>query len=431
VRVVAALSLIVSGCASPHAFSTTDRARVQRMLRFVSADVKEHYYDPAYHGVDWDAAVARAAEAIERSTSLDMAMGALVDVLDSLDDSHTYFIPPASRYRHEYGLRFQMVGDRCLVTQVKPGSDAESKGVRAGQEIVAVEGIRVTRATIGKVESALFDQGPRPRIRLRLNRATADAALEVLPRVRQIEGGGRYGAMTRVDYLRNLESVNRRNRGRAVAVGGEIVVFKLPSFDFSREELDETIKKLAAYPSMVLDLRGNPGGSVESLRALVGALFEGDVKIADERLRRSTEPIVALAEPRYRFGGKLVVLIDSRSASSAEVLARVVQIEQRGTVLGDRSSGSVMAGRLFRHEVPVGQFEVVLFGNSVTVADVVTTDGKSLEHTGVQPDERVVPTADDVAQGSDPVLARAIELLGGHLDAGAAGKLFPYEWPSL
>jgi len=75
-----------------------------------------------------------------------------------------------------------------------------------------------------------------------------------------------------------------------------------------------------------------------------------------------------------------------------------------------------------------GVGNVLYFGASVTVADVIMPDGKSLENAGVTSDEVVTPTGADLAAHRDPALARAAELSGVKLEPEKAGTLFPVEW---
>lgn len=159
----------------------------------------------------------------------------------------------------------------------------------------------------------------------------------------------------------------------------------------------------------------------------MGGIFEDDVKIADRVGRKEMKPEVAKGRGGKAFTGKLLILVDSQSASAAELFARIVQLQKRGIVIGDRSSGSVMEAKHYEHHV--GTETIVPFGISITESDLRMSDGKSLEHSGVTPDEVVLPTAQDMATDRDPALSRAAALLGVKLSPEDAGKLFPFEWP--
>jgi C-terminal processing protease CtpA/Prc len=163
------------------------------------------------------------------------------------------------------------------------------------------------------------------------------------------------------------------------------------------------------------------------LKYLAENVLQSDTKIADRVTRKDTKPLLEKYHPHNPYSGKMVVLVDSRSASASEIFARAVQLEKRGTIVGDHSSGSVMESILNGYST--GRGVMVFYGASITEADVIMSDGKSLEHVGVIPDEVLVPTAADMAAGRDPVLAHAAETLGVKVTPEQAGKLFPYEWP--
>jgi len=85
-----------------------------------------------------------------------------------------------------------------------------------------------------------------------------------------------------------------------------------------------------------------------------------------------------------------------------------------------------MMSRGYSHML--GDRSGVFFASSITVADIIMADGKSLERPGVVPDTIMLQTPEDLAAGRDPVLAHAIGLFGVEVAPKKAGALFPVEW---
>ena len=159
---------------------------------------------------------------------------------------------------------------------------------------------------------------------------------------------------------------------------------------------------------------------------IIGNLFEHDVKIGDIKRRSETKSLVAKTRGHDIFKGRLILLVDNGSGSAAELLSRVVQLEKRGIVIGDHSAGAVMRSR--GYPMALGDSSAILYGVSVTDADLLMTDGNSLEHTGVTPDKTILPSGADLRDRSDQVLSYAASLAGVKLDPKDAGALFPIRW---
>ena len=397
------------------------------MLRDVADDVKKHYYDPKFHGIDWDAKVRDAKEKIDNSDSLNRALSHIAAALDSLNDSHTYFVPPPRPYVHDYGFQMQMVGDRCYVIRVRPGSDAESRGLKAGDEILTINGYSPTREDFWRIQYIYNILRPQQGLHLKLRDAAGnERQMDVLAKFRELQHVKDFSGAAYADIIRAEEEQAHLLRVRYAEKGNNLMIVKLPEFVLSIPEIDAVIGKLQNHSAVILDLRGNPGGGEEALRWLLGGMFESKVKIGDRMTRSSTKTIETEFR-RHGFTGKLTVLLDSKSASAAEIFARVIQVEKRGTVVGDRSSGSVMEARRYNHHVGIGTF--VPYADSVTEADFRMSDGQSLEQKGVVPDKLFLPTASDLASGKDPVLAYAAEMLNVKMSPEEAAAQFPYEWP--
>src|SRR5208282_2125508 len=434
---------------SPH-----DRELTKRMLTEVHRQLKASYYDPTFRGMDVDARFQTYLQQLERAGSLGKSFLIINEFLSGIGDGHSFFVPPGAGYRYDSGYRMAMIGEQCFITGVRPGSDAERK-LHPGDQVLSVDGQTLKRRDFWGLNYAFRVLAPAPVTDLALRGAGGVSRREgVVTRRRMLGGAGlvtnKHGCGDCFAYAVGFEEMQLLLRSLTVE-NGDVILWKMPRFHEDGAALYALMGRARRHKALILDLRDNPGvpedvlktlgaglntwflpASVESpgglfpqLRFMVGSLFDHDVRIGRKTTRGKGEDIVARSHGRGGFTGQLFVLVNSGTAFDAEVFARLVQLENRGTIVGDLTAGSVMNSRCEE----LFLFNPVSFSEAcIADGEIVMADGTSLEGVGVTPDVLVLPAAADLAAARDPVLARAAELAGAKLDPAAAGKMFPLGW---
>jgi C-terminal processing protease CtpA/Prc len=401
-----------------------DREWLNRVLNTVRDEIKKNYYDASFHGLNIDQRFLQAGTKIDSAPDRNYAVADIAGAVTALNDSHTVFLPPARPYTHEYGWRMQAEGDSdCYITAVRPGSDAEKKGLRPGDQVLSVAGYTAIRADLWKIDYVYGALRPQLGLRLVVRSPNGDTRqLDTMAELRPI-------AWEPWNFEEKLLNLYHRHLPRTVEYGRDAIIYKLPDFAFDPDRANGMLDQIRGHESLILDLRGNPGGYIDFLSRFLGGMFDHEVKMGDRVGRKPLHGSVTKSRGSKTFQGKLVVLVDSKSASAAEIFARIVQMEKRGTVVGDQSSGMVMESKVYPHAIATQQ-GMIHYAVSITDANIIMSDGRSLEGVGVVPDERIIPTSSDLAAGRDPVLARAAESVGIKLTPEEAGKLFPVQWPT-
>lgn len=411
----------------PNAITKAQLTMAQSMLENVRNAVKDNYYDPAYHGVDLEARYEKYRAELEHASTLGAGLRIIAAFLSGFNDSHTFFLPPPRSYDVHYGYRMQVIGDRAFITAVRPGSDA-AKQLHVGDEIVTLEGYAVNRKDLWPLSYDLNALEPRGGLHFVL-RSPDGATRQAVIRTKFVEHGSLVSGLNElINYSLNQDELDAKIFKLRWATAGQVFVWKLPNFEFDPGDADAMLDRARKYPALVLDLRGNPGGEVDDLKHMLGYFLTKKITIANRIGRHHHGPEEASPSGDH-YSGKLFVLVDSGSASAAELFARTVQLNHLGTVVGDTTAGAVMEAEDF--PMQYGDFEIgtaAPYGASITISDLIMPDGHSLEKVGVTPDVEVLPTAADLAAGRDTVLARAVQLAGGSADPAALAKAFPVIW---
>ncbi len=335
----------------------------------------------------------QASTTAATTTDQEKVWGAIKGLTDSFGDPYTVFLPPEEKELFEDDIRgnFGGVGieigirnDVLTVVAPLPNTPAERAGVRAGDKIIKVNDL------------------------LTADLSTDEAVKEIR---------GEVGTKVKLTLIRNGGAPFEVNLTREIITIPTIDTELLPSgvfvirvYNFSaqssnlfRQALRDFVK--AKTDKLVIDLRNNPGGYLESAVDMASWFLPvGKVVVTEDRRGHGESEV-------YRSRGydifnnklKLVILVNSGSASASEILAGALKEHGKALLVGEKTFGKGSVQEL----VPITDDSSL----KITVARWLTPQGTSFSAGGLAPDVTVKLTEEDIKTGRDPQLDKAVEVL--------------------
>lgn len=381
----------------------------QRTFEFVWKKIADTFYDPDFKGVNWNHVREKYLPEVEKTADSDEFHAVLNWMVKELKDSHLSVIPPPkikgaqhSVSQASIGVDLTWIEKQILVTEIEPESPAARAGMKIGDSIRSVDGVSVER---------IFQEFARANSH---NTAGLLAQQRAIAIRRWLNGAP--NSVVKLSYRDGQNKTREVVLERAVSkTHGAIKpivrrrlndgsgYIKIPIFAGKFvEQLNEAFRELASSKSLIIDLRGNPGGAAQFISNLAGRLMERDGSLGESRYRNKKESLTYKGTGSDAYKGAVVVLIDEKSASASEVFAGALQDLGRGKVVGTRSGGAVS----------LSLFETLPTGGSLLypIAEFFTPKGKRLEGHGVKPDAEVERTRRALIENRDLVLEKALAL---------------------
>ena len=323
--------------------------------------------------------------------------GAIDGMLASLDP-HSSYLEGASLQRLDTmidgnysGLGLSVVGDDGAVKVVSPmrGSPAEQAGVKAGDYITHLDGKLIYGLDLDDAVGRM--RGPAgSKIRLTIFRSGRDQPFDV--------------TVTR--GVISLEPVSAKLSDNV----GVITVneFSADVGNYVNQSIADLRRQSGGkLAGLVLDLRQNPGGSLDEAVAL-SDLFLSKGDIVSQRGRVAAENEYYRAETMFKgdvaAGLPVIVLIDAGSASASEIVAGALQDQHRALIMGERSFGKGSVQSMIR----LDKTHAV----KLTTARYYTPAGRSVQEGGIEPDIRVPQISDPDARKRSQLAFRESDLRG-------------------
>ena len=389
----------------------------ERAFDFVWQTIRDRYHDPRFNGTDWVAVGARyrplALGAADDETFWDI----LDKMTGELRDAHTRVDSPSRvelRKRDEsitLGFSFVEINGRLVVTGVSGESDAWWAGVRPGMTVVAIAGEPAMAAYEKLRADTRYDSTDRSRHMRAVRRlVTGDLGTTVAFTFERADG-------TRFDATLTRRKVTVRASASHRVLPSGFGYLRLSQWTIgATARALEGLRELKDTPGLVVDLRGNPGGSVHAVNRVLERFFDKRTELG-RSTTRTGEPVsilfgtVEIVKLRSIVEGQpdaytapVVILQNAGSASGSELFAGTMQASGRAKVVGQPSCGCLL-GFLGYARVPGG--------GDLAYSEVgfELPNGKRIEGEGVIPDHAVEPTALDLQQNRDRTLEEAQEVL--------------------
>jgi carboxyl-terminal processing protease len=339
-----------------------------------------------------------------------LTYGAIRGIVQALGDTgHSVFLTPEQAQAEQNALDQNVVGigvllgekdGQTVIVSVVPDSPAQKAGLKAGDMIVSVDG----QSTEGLSPDVLVEQ------------VRGDEGSQVTVTVDRPSTG------ERLDFTITRERIKFPSVSWTMVPGTTIADIRFAQF--AAGSADELLAArdaalAAGATSIILDLRGNPGGYVDQATKSASEFLKDKVvyireTAAGEKIPVETDDSISATDV------PLAVLIDNNTASSAEIMSGALQAAGRAPLIGETtfgtgtvllpftlSDGSVIRLAIERWLTPSGE---LIFGKGITPTDEVALGPDDVP---IEPSDLSSMTPDQLNQITDLQLIKAIELLGG------------------
>jgi len=328
------------------------------------------------------------------ASNQDRVWGAIEGLASSLGDPYTIFLPPVENksFNEEIAGSFEGIGAEIgikddILTIIAPLKNTPSfvAGLKAGDKILKIDDVITNDMSIDKAISLI--------------RGVKGTVVK-LTILRDGESKTREIAITRdkID-VPSLETELRKDG-----------IFVISFYNFSekatilfRNAIIEFID--SGSTKLIIDLRGNPGGYLDSAISIASLFVEEGKPIVGEKFGDNKEAKIYRSHgPRlFNENMSLVVLVDGGSASASEILAGALKEHGIGVLVGEKTFGKGSVQELI-DITPETSLKV-------TIANWLTPSGASISPDGLSPDIEVVFTDEDFRKGIDPQMNKAVEIL--------------------